>query len=162
AFLGEFRVVDGAARALFIGVDLAAPALHGDASAGDGAGSVLCVEREQGDGENKRGNAEQAHNGSFHRRYHRPQFIVDARRELRVFRRSVRYESNTSHSHCYNDGGCARGRAALKAPRQGVSHMENPTRRTFLAAATAAVGPYLIGADVKSGTKNPVIKAGDH
>src|SRR2546430_7552502 len=40
--------------------------------------------------------------------------------------------------------------------------MENPTRRTFLAAAAAAAGPYIIGADVKSGIKNPVIKAGDH
>jgi hypothetical protein len=39
--------------------------------------------------------------------------------------------------------------------------MENLTRRSFVAASVAAVGPYILRAD-KTGTKNPVVGSGEH
>jgi hypothetical protein len=40
--------------------------------------------------------------------------------------------------------------------------MEDLTRRRFMAASAAAAGPYILGAQDKSGSKNPVAGQGDH
>jgi hypothetical protein len=40
--------------------------------------------------------------------------------------------------------------------------MEDVTRRKFLAATAAAAGPYILGAQDKSGSKNPIVSAGPY